>query len=161
MANLNVDIDHRVKRGELRNKLRDTILRIAGIYTGKFKQTLFDLSASLEKQGTTDYSRLPIYPRGFRLLNHEREGYGYKLKVLCLLRVVSMAVMYYWLFCDTHEQQDYDSCVHYLEWLQGYEPQHFNVYGKMNRGWFLADRRNVKPDKPATEPDWILEGTTV
>jgi len=161
VTNLNVDIEHRAKRGDLRVKLRNAIIRVAGLYAGKFKQTLFDLSTALEHQGTTDYSRLPIKPGGFKVLDHERAGFGYKLKQLCLLRVVSMSVMYYWLFCDTHDQQDYDSCVHYLEWLKVYEPQHFNVYGKINRGWYLADKREAQPGVSPTEPEWIIEGTTV
>ena len=168
MGTLKVDIQHLARQVELRSRLRGVLNRIAALYPGRVYQVVIDLANGLDKvNSNTDSTRLPVQPNGFKVLNAERPAYRWKLKVLCLLRVISMAVMYYWLFCGTHDEQDHVSCVHYVKWLENYDPQFFNVYGHINKGWYLADCRKEpvsdegKPKGSPDVPNFILEGITV
>ena len=159
-------IEDRKKRRDIRERLRAALKQVATKRRGTRSETLIlDIIGRLEPTTPLNYDSLPIKPDGFRIKMSDREKHTGKLRELCLLRVVSMAVMYYWLFVNTQDAQDNISCDQYIKWLLSFSPR-YQVYGDVRNGWYLANpdhskKKDGKVVGPPSVPKWIKEGTTV
>jgi hypothetical protein len=158
---LNGNNTHQKKRG-LRVRLNKALRSLAGLQRqNKVAQVFLDLACRIETSQGIDTSRLPTNPDGFivkqtAILRHR----GMDLETLCLYQIVSMTMLYYWLYSEIGDVQDARSCDRYLEWLEAYNktPVTFSVVGSVRDGYYLwTGEGDPHP------PEWLTEdeGETV
>ena len=147
---------HQRKR-DLRIRLTGALRSLAGLQkNGKIAQVFLDLSCRVASAGDIDQSKLPATPDGF-VLRQSRINSRVPVETLCLYQVVSMMVLYYWLFARMHDPQDRQSCEYYLKWLETYNkaPETYNVAGDVRNGYFLHPAADGLPHLP----EWLGEET--
>jgi len=127
-------------------------------------QDILDFVVNVDPDISMDYTRLPVQPTGFYVRLSDIAAYKGKTRNLVLLRMISMATMYYWLFTKLEDDQDKRSAYHYIKWMNEYKND-FQVYGTEAKGFYLADPKATKDAEGKKivplPPAWVLEGTTV
>lgn len=154
------DIEVHQSKRKLRELLTEAIRGLAKHHRGRDQQTLMDASCNMEP-GPIDESRLPIRPDGFFLKQHTvLQHKGIRKRTLIEFQLVSMAVMYYWLYCHLRDRQDLRSCMRYCGFITGIVEDYKSYYvaGDVRHGWYLSNAK--KDPKP---PGWLEaeEGETV
>jgi hypothetical protein len=126
---------------------------------------LLDLACNPDLSGPIDQSKLPVTPDGFVVRAGTQARYcGVAVVTVCELQVVSMTVLYYWLYASLNDPQDARSCEHYLDWLDTYleKPESFGVIQGTRLELYLYPLQGVPGEKPHP-PEWLQEndGETV
>jgi len=158
-----INLHHR--RRDIRIRLMTVLRALAGIQKqGNIAQVFFDLASNVD--GSVDHSRLPATPDGFVVKQTTilKNSGRLTFKTLCLYQVVSMAVLYYRLYGEMHDDQDARSCGRYLNWLERYvsAPLTYAVTGNVRDGYWLYQPEACPDGKPIL-PEWLgeNEGETV
>lgn len=127
-------------------------------------QDVLDFVVNIDPDVSMDYARLPVQPTGFFVRLSDIAAYKGKTRNLILLRMISMASMYYWLYFKIEDDQDKRSAYQYIKWMNEYKNE-FQLYGTESKGYYLADPRATKGEGKdriiPQPPTWIFEGTTV
>ena len=155
------------KKRDLRQRLMNVLRVLAEKQRHpKHGQILMDLACKLmDTSSPIDPTRLPMTPDGFvvRCTTWEKLR-GISTRTICELQVVSMTVLYYWLYAATHDAQDLRSCEHYMGWLDEYvsKSSDYTPILSFNRELYLYPLKGIPGEKPHT-PYWLKEnnGETV
>ena len=163
-ANLG-NIEKHQKKRELRQRLAGVIRTLATLHRGKMQQMFIDLSCKLDLSGPIDEGNLPVRPDGFTVKQVTLQKYpGVPLETICRAQVVSMAVLYYWLYSVMGDVQDARSCERYCGWLEEYvkNPGVYDVIQGEHMELFLYPLEGTPGDRPHL-PEWLdaNEGETV
>lgn len=155
-------VNHRKKRG-LRLRLSNIIKHIARLQQNqRVMQALVDMSCKLDCEEVGSKQGYLVTPDGFAVTYSERLKHSQQLstRLLCELKVISMAVMYYRLFRATKDRQDFRSCDRYCTWLEEYInlPMSYVVYDMGHMIKFLYRPTGEENDIPHL-PEWVGEET--
>ena len=157
------NVEQHQRKRELRQRLIGVIRKLAPRHRGKLQQILIDLSCKLDLSGPIDQTNLPVKPDGFTVKQTTLAKYpGVALSVICEFQVISMAVLYYWLYSGTGDPQDEWSCGHYCEWLEAYadSPIDYAVIQGEHMELYLYPLLGKPEDAPHL-PEWLDDGETV
>lgn len=130
------------------------------------KQIVLDLTTKLGLTNKPDRYILPADPNGFvlRFSTLPKNGSGH-LRTQCEFQVISMLIMYFWLFCQTDDVQDRRSTWRYLSWLKRYAEDHklYEVCGDIRKGFWLCNTSILKHGETPSLPQWLRDdgGETV
>lgn len=160
MLNGNDMAVHRKKRG-MRQRLTEVLRTLAKQqHRSSIAQVFYDLACGIDLTGPIDQSRLPATPDGFVVKNTTAlKSRNMSNTIMCLYQIVSMMVLYYWLYAATADAQDARSCERYLSWLEEYTkaPEAYDVIQDKNLVMYLYPLKGIE-DKPHV-PEWLGEET--
>lgn len=154
------------KKREIRQRLFLILRALDGrMRHPKHQQLLRDLACNLDLTGPIDQTKLPMTPTGFTVRHDIADRYReVSFVALCELQVVSMTVLYYWLYAAIRDPQDLRSCERYLNWLEEYtkEPDRYVVMRDRHLALYLYPLKGVPDEKPHL-PEFLEEddGETV
>jgi len=152
-----VEADNNKQQKRLGLKLSGVLREVAGHLSPIMRRKLEDLSCNMGAGSLTDDSVLSVKPGGFIVKQSATIRHSdMRLPILCVLQVVSMAVLYYRMYSVTHDKQDSRSCNRYCKWLQDYlkDMSKYTVCGNVRMGYFLTD--STQPGNDADKlPKWL------
>jgi hypothetical protein len=152
-----VEADGNKQQKRLGSKLSGILREVARHLSPVMKRKLEDLSCSMSASSLTDDSVLSVKSNGFIVKQSTTIDHSdMRLPVLCVLQIVSMAVLYYRMYSVTHDKQDSRSCNRYCKWLQDYlkNMNQYVVCGNIRMGYFLTD--NTQPGNDIDKlPKWL------
>jgi len=161
VLNANEVVSHRKKQA-LRVRLNGALRSLARLqHVARIAQVYYDLACKVDLTGPIDQSKLPATPDGFVVKQSAILKCGnLATETLCLYQVVSMMVLYYWLYAAMNDAQDARSCERYLEWVEAYAnaPKAYKVVGNVRYGYYLYPLKGTPENKPHL-PEWLGEET--
>jgi hypothetical protein len=152
-------IRHQTQVKSLRTEVLATLRAIASVIRHPaHKQRVLDLASKLGVSKEVDYGILPAQPEGFVVSNTAfiKNGTG-NLRTQCEFQVISMLVMYFFLYSLTQDTQDLRSVYRYKNWITNYaaRPDDYEVCGDVRTGFWLCNTSILKEGNKPSLPDWL------